>query len=261
VADLDDDPKEEGGYGALMFQRALVIVPTYNESESISEAVSRLFSAVDENVDLLVVDDGSPDGTADIVKGLVAENQRIHIIERTSKRGLGDAYKTGFGWALDRGYEAVVEMDADLSHDPADVPRLLAALEDADLVIGSRYVPGGHVENWSSFRESLSRNGNRYAQFWLRFGIKDATSGFRAFRSSTLKGIDFERVSSQGYGFQIEMARRVFRDGGRIAEIPITFVERAAGRSKMSRRIVVEALYGVTRWGLRDRLRRKGNGN
>jgi dolichol-phosphate mannosyltransferase len=240
-----------------MFQRSLVIVPTYNESGSVAEAISRLFAAVDGSVDLLVVDDGSPDGTAGIVKGLAAENDRIHLLERTSKRGLGDAYKTGFGWALDRGYEAIVEMDADLSHDPADVPRLLSALEDADLVIGSRYIPGGRVENWSSLREALSRNGNRYAGFWLRFGVKDATSGFRAFRASTLKGIDLERVASQGYGFQIEMVRRVFRDGGRIAEIPITFVERVAGRSKMSRRIVVEALYGVTKWGIRDRFGKK----
>ena len=240
-----------------MPERSLVIVPTYNEKDSIATAVQRLFDAVDESVDLLVVDDGSPDGTAEIVKGLAAGEPRIHLLERTSKRGLGDAYKTGFRWALDRGYTAVVEMDADLSHDPADVPRFLAALDTADLVIGSRYIPGGKVVNWSAFRESLSRNGNRYADFWLRFGVKDATSGFRAFRSSILKGIDLDAVASQGYGFQIEMVRRVFLDGGRITEIPITFVERAAGSSKMSRRIVGEALYGVTKWGIKDRFRSK----
>jgi len=233
--------------------RSLVIIPTYNEKDSIAGAVSRLFAAVDDKVDLLVVDDGSPDGTAGIVKGLAADNPRIHMLERTSKRGLGDAYKTGFRWALERGYEAVVEMDADLSHDPGDVPRFLAALEDADLVIGSRYIPGGKVENWSKFREALSRNGNRYAGFMLRFGVRDATSGFRAFRAATIQGIDLDDVASQGYGFQIEMARKVFLNGGRIVEIPITFVERVAGRSKMSRRIVVEALAGVTKWGLRDR--------
>ncbi|MGH2755880.1 MAG: polyprenol monophosphomannose synthase [Actinomycetota bacterium] len=238
-----------------MVDHALVIVPTYNESETITEAIRQLFEAVPDNVDLLVVDDGSPDGTADIVKKLAVDEPRVHLLERSAKRGLGDAYRTGFRWALDRGYPAVVEMDADLSHDPADVPRFLAALDDADLVIGSRYVPEGKVENWSSFRESLSRYGNKYAGFWLRFGVKDATSGFRAFRTSALEKIDLDRVASQGYGFQIEMVRRVFLDGGRIVEIPITFVERVAGRSKMSRRIVAEALYGVTRWGIRDRMK------
>ena len=241
----------------MMPGRSLVSIPTYNESQSITEAVSRLFAAVDDSVDLLVVDDGSPDGTAGIVKGLAADEPRIHILERSSKRGLGDAYKTGFGWALERGYDAVVEMDADLSHDPADVPRFLAALEDADLVIGSRYIPGGEVENWSKFREALSRNGNRYAGFMLRFGVKDATSGFRAFRASTIRAIDLDEVDSQGYGFHIEMARKVFLQGGRIVEIPITFVERVAGNSKMSRRIVVEALTGVTKWGFRDRFGKK----
>ena len=236
-----------------MPERSLVIVPTYNESESIAEAVSRLFAAVDESVDLLVVDDGSPDGTADIVRELAAGNPRIQMLERTAKRGLGDAYKTGFRWALERGYDAVVEMDADLSHDPGDVPRFLAALDHADLVIGSRYIPGGKVVNWSKFREALSRNGNRYAGFMLRFGIKDATSGFRAFRAATIEQIDLDDVASQGYGFQIEMARKVFLNGGRITEIPITFVERAAGDSKMSQKIVVEALLGVTKWGFRDR--------
>ena len=237
--------------------RSLVIIPTYNEKESISEAIARLFAAADDTVDLLVVDDGSPDGTADIVKGLAAGNPRIRMLERTSKLGLGDAYKTGFRWALERGYDAVVEMDADLSHDPADVPRFLDALKDADLVIGSRYIPGGKVENWSKFREALSRNGNRYAGFMLRFGVRDATSGFRAFKAETIREIDLDTVASQGYGFQIEMARRVFLNGGHIVEIPITFVERVAGRSKMSRRIVVEALAGVTKWGFRDRFGKK----
>ena len=240
-----------------MVERALVIVPTYNESETITEVVRRLFEAVADNVDLLVVDDGSPDGTADIVKKLAIEEPRIHLLERGAKRGLGDAYRTGFRWALGRGYAAVVEMDADLSHDPTDVPRFLAALDDADLVIGSRYVPSGRVENWSAFREALSRYGNRYAGFWLRFGVRDATSGFRAFRAAALENIDLDRVASQGYGFQIEMVRRVFLDGGRIVEIPITFVERVAGRSKMSRRIVFEALLQVTRWSLNDLFRRK----
>lgn len=232
--------------------RTLVIVPTYNERDSIEEATQRLFAACKDTVELLVVDDGSPDGTAEVVRGLAQGRTDIHLLERPGKGGLGRAYVAGFGWALDRGYEAVVEMDADLSHDPADVPRLLAALEGADLAIGSRYVPGGKVENWGAFRMGLSRFGNIYASLWLRLGVKDLTSGFRAFRARALAGQDLETVATHGYAFQIEMARRIDRMGGRIAEVPITFVERAHGKSKMSRRIVLEALLQVTRWGLAD---------
>ena len=233
-------------------QRVLVIVPTYNERESIEEAAGRLFAASPEGLELLVVDDGSPDGTADVVRKLAQGRSDIHLLERAEKSGLGTAYVAGFRWALDRGYDAMVEMDADLSHDPAAVPALLAALEGSDLVIGSRYVPGGKVENWGAFRKGLSRFGNIYASSWLRLGVKDLTSGFRAFRARALADQDLGTVATHGYAFQIEMARRIDRMGGRIAEVPITFVERAHGKSKMSRRIVLEALLQVTRWGLMD---------
>jgi glycosyltransferase involved in cell wall biosynthesis len=236
--------------------QALVIVPTYNESDNMAEVVRRLFDATGERVDLLVVDDGSPDGTADLVAQLAKGPHDIHLLRRRSKQGLGTAYIEGFAWGIERGYAAMVEMDADLSHDPADVPRLLDALESADLVIGSRYVPGGGVENWGRFRTALSSGGNLYARAWMGWPVRDATAGFRAYRTSFLETLDLATVKSEGYGFQIEMTRRVFRSGGRIVEIPITFVERVAGHSKMSRRIIVEALWDVTRWGLSDRLRR-----
>jgi dolichol-phosphate mannosyltransferase len=237
--------------------RALVIVPTYNEIANVAEVVRRLFDAAGDRVDLLVVDDGSPDGTGDLVEQLAQGPQAIHLIRRPGKLGLGTAYITGFTWAIERFYEAVVEMDADLSHDPGDVPRLLDALESADLVIGSRYVPGGWVENWGRLRRALSAGGNLYARAWMGWPVRDATAGFRAYRTSFIQGLDLATVHSEGYGFQIEMTRRVFRSGGRIVEIPITFVERIRGHSKMSRRIVAEALWDVTRWGLADRLRRK----
>ena len=236
--------------------RALVIVPTFNERVNMAEVVRRLFDAAGERVDLLVVDDGSPDGTADFVEELAAGPYAIHLIRRDRKLGLGTAYLTGFRWAVERGYEAVVEMDADLSHDPADVPRLLDALEGADLVIGSRYVPGGAVENWGPFRKALSSGGNLYARMWMGWPVRDATAGSRAYRTAFLQTLDLPSVHSEGYGFQVEMTRRVFRAGGRIVEIPITFVERVRGHSKMSRRIVLEALISVTRWGFSDRFGR-----
>lgn len=233
---------------------ALVIVPTYNERATIAELIGRLFDATD-GVDLLVVDDSSPDGTAAIVGDLQGGGGRIHLIERPAKLGLGTAYLAGFAWALERGYEAVVEMDADLSHDPADVARLLGALDSADLVVGSRYVPGGRIPNWGLLRRALSRAGNLYARVVLGLAVRDSTSGFRAYRTSVLRGATLRGVASEGYAFQIEMVRRVQRAGGRVTEIPITFVERHGGRSKMSRRIVLEALARVTRWGLEDRIR------
>lgn len=241
---------------ATATDRALVIVPTYNERESIPEVVRRLFDAAGERVELLVVDDGSPDGTAEVVKQLQQSAHPIHMIERSGKLGLGTAYITGFRWAMERGYWAVVEMDADLSHDPADVPRLLDALQSgADLSIGSRYVPGGGVGNWSRARRLLSGAGNVYARGWLGYRVKDSTSGFRAYRTSVLEAQDLDSVRSTGYAFQIELTHRVHRAGGRIAEVPITFIERAAGKSKMSRRIVAEALVSVARWGIRHRFR------
>lgn len=236
---------------------SVVIVPTFNEVESIAEVARRLFQAVPENVDLLVVDDGSPDGTAALVKTLAADRPNIHLIERANKQGLGTAYVAGFRWAIERGYDAVVEMDADLSHDPADVPRLLHRLRDADLAVGSRYVPGGRVENWGLIRRMLSLAGNLYARMWLGFPVRDSTSGFRAYTTSALRKEKLGSLRSEGYSFQIEMTRRIYRAGGTIVEVPITFVERARGRSKMSRRIVLEAMFGVTRWGILDRFGRR----
>jgi dolichol-phosphate mannosyltransferase len=238
--------------------QALVIVPTYNEREAISEVTRRLFDAAEDQVDLLVVDDGSPDGTADVVKQLAEGPHEINLLERSGKLGLGTAYVAGFKWAMERGYRAVVEMDADLSHDPADVPRLLAALEGADLAIGSRYVEGGSVGNWGALRRALSGAGNLYARAWLGYRVKDSTSGFRAYRTGILAKQNLDDVRSQGYAFQIEMTRRIHRSHGVIVEVPITFIERAHGKSKMSKMIVAEALASVTRWGIKDRFGRKG---
>jgi dolichol-phosphate mannosyltransferase len=237
---------------------ALVITPTYNERESIVEVVTRLFDACGERVDLLVIDDGSPDGTAELVQKMAGEDSRIHLEQRPGKLGLGTAYVVGFKWAIARGYDAVVEMDADLSHDPSDVPRLLDALQDADLVIGSRYVPGGGVSNWGRGRRLLSAAGNLYARMWLGFRVKDSTAGFRAYRTTALASLNLETIASEGYGFQIEMTRRFHKAGLRIREVPITFFERATGASKMSRRIALEAFSSVTRWGVRDRFRKRG---
>ncbi|MDQ4124243.1 MAG: polyprenol monophosphomannose synthase [Actinomycetota bacterium] len=238
---------------------ALVIVPTYNESASIGEVARRLFDAAGDSVELLVVDDGSPDGTAALVKSLAAESAHgIHVIERSHKQGLGTAYVTGFRWGLERDYWALVEMDADLSHDPADVPRLLSRLQSgADLAIGSRYVEGGGTANWGPLRRALSAGGNLYARAWLGYPVRDSTAGFRAYRAEVVAREDLTTVRSEGYGFQIEMTRRVWRAGGTIAEVPITFTERVAGKSKMSRRIVAEALLQVTRWGWSDRFGRR----
>ena len=235
--------------------RALVVVPTYNEADNVRTLVARLFAGAKEHeVDLLVVDDSSPDGTAEKVKKEQSDQERVHLIERPLRMGLGSAYVAGFEWGLARAYEALVEMDADLSHDPADVARLLDALDQAELSIGSRYVPGGEIVNWGRVRRALSRAGNVYARLWLGFGVQDATSGFRAYRSAILEPMDLATVRAEGYAFQIEMARRVHKRGGRITEIPIRFADRTAGRSKMSRRIVFEAIALVTAWGIRDRI-------
>ena len=234
--------------------RALVIVPTYNEVDSIGEVAERLFASAGADVSLLVIDDGSPDGTADAVRELARGPHDIELMERAGKQGLGTAYVAGFAWAIERGYDVVVEMDADLSHDPADARRLIEALDVADLAIGSRYVPGGRIENWSPARRWLSLAGNLYARMWLGFAVKDSTSGFRAYKVDALRRQDLSQLRSEGYAFQIEMTRRLHRSGATIREIPITFVERVQGKSKMSRRIVIEAILKVTRWGIRDRI-------
>lgn len=236
--------------------RSLVIVPTYNEVDSIGEVAGRLFEAVGPRVDLLVVDDGSPDGTAELVNQMAQGPHPIHLMERSHKQGLGTAYVAGFRWAIERDYDSVVEMDADLSHDPADVPRLLHRLQEADLVVGSRYVAGGRVQNWGLVRRLLSLAGNLYARMWLGYGVRDSTSGFRAYKLAALEREDLGSLRSEGYAFQIEMTRRIHLAGGKMIEVPITFVERAKGKSKMSRRIVLEAMWRVTLWGLSDRFRR-----
>jgi dolichol-phosphate mannosyltransferase len=228
---------------------ALVVLPTYQEAANIPVVLRRL-RAVTSDVDVLVVDDGSPDGTADIAEQLDAELGGIAVLRRTEKRGLGDAYRAGFAWGVARGYGALIEMDADLSHDPAAVPALLAGLVEADLVIGSRYIPGGSIPAWAWHRRLLSRAGNRYSSIVLGLPVTDLTSGFRAYRADILGKVRLDAVSADGYGFQIEMAYRVSGAGGRIIEVPIRFVDRTEGQSKMSLRITLEALALVTTWGV-----------
>jgi dolichol-phosphate mannosyltransferase len=235
----------------------LVIIPTYNESENLERIVARLH-AHNPGVHVLVADDNSPDGTGEIADKLAALDQRVHVLHREGKQGLGAAYIAGFRWGLEAGYGILVEMDADGSHRPEDLPRLLDALRDqgADLVIGSRYVKGGAVVNWPKSREILSRGGNRYVRVAIGMKLRDATGGYRVFRRSALEGIRLEQVESAGYCFQVDMARRAVRAGFEVVEVPITFVERELGTSKMSRAIILEALWRSTVWGLRDRTAR-----
>ena len=237
--------------------RTLVVLPTYAEADNIAEVLRRLRNAV-SGADVLVVDDSSPDGTAEIAKAAGAELGGVDVLVRAGKLGLGSAYRDGFSVGLSRGYQVLVEMDSDLSHDPAALPRLLQAVErGADLAVGSRYVPGGSIPHWSVFRRALSRWGNRYASRVLDLPLADATSGFRAYRADILARLDLQSVRADGYGFQIELAYRVARAGGYIVELPIKFADRERGTSKMSSRIVVEALLLVTWWGLRDRRGRR----
>jgi dolichol-phosphate mannosyltransferase len=234
--------------------RALVVLPTYQEAENIAEVLCRLRAAAPA-VDILVVDDSSPDGTAALAKAVGHDLGGVDVLVRATKSGLGSAYRAGFAEGLARGYEILVEMDSDLSHDPARLPALLRAVEEgADLAVGSRYVPGGSVPGWPWHRRLLSRAGNRYADLTLGLAVRDATSGFRAYRADALRGLDLRTVSADGYGFQIEMAYRVAGNGGLIVEVPIQFVDRTRGTSKMSGRIIVEALVLVTWWGVRDRV-------
>lgn len=238
--------------------RTLVVLPTYQEAENIADVLQHVRAAVPA-ADILVVDDSSPDGTADLARAAAADLGQIEVLVRPAKAGLGQAYRAGFRLGRERGYDVLVEMDSDLSHDPAALPALLEAVEEgADLAIGSRYVPGGSMPNWSWHRRALSRSGNRYAALVLGLHVRDATAGFRAYRADMVGKIDIDSVRADGYGFQIEMAHRVAILGGQIREVPIEFVDRVRGASKMSSRIVVEALLLVTWWGVRDRvLRRK----
>lgn len=235
--------------------RILVIIPTFNELETIMPIVGRVRASVPE-AQILIVDDNSPDGTGAVADALSAEDQAVHVMHRLGKEGLGAAYLAGFGWALQEGYDVVVEMDADGSHQPEQLPLLLEALRDADLVLGSRWVEGGQVENWSKGRELLSRGGSLYSRILLGIPIHDTTGGFRAFRSDALRQLDLHEVASAGYCFQVDLAWRATQRKLRVREVPITFVERTAGTSKMSQRIVVEALWRVTLWGMDDRITR-----
>jgi dolichol-phosphate mannosyltransferase len=233
---------------------ALVVIPTYQEIENIEEVLRRVRAASD--ADVLVVDDNSPDGTADRVEELGRELGRISVLRRPGKSGLGAAYRAGFAWGPERDYGVLVEMDADLSHQPETVPQLIAPVAngDADLTIGSRYLPGGSIPSWTWLRRAISRWGNRYASMMLNLGITDATSGFRAYGADMLRKVSYDTSSATGYAFQIELAYRVTHAGGRIKEVPILFNDRTLGKSKMSAWIAGEALLMVTRWSLRDRV-------
>ena len=226
-----------------------VIIPTYNERENLETATSRVLEAVPQ-ANVLIVDDNSPDGTGELADKLAAADGRVHVMHRAGKSGLGAAYIAGFNWALERDYGAMVEMDADGSHRPADLPSLLAALAGADLVIGSRWVPGGQVKNWPKSREALSRGANIYVRLMMGIKVRDATGGFRAYRASTLRQLDIDNVVSQGYCFQIDLTLRTLEAGLKVTEVPITFVERMHGVSKMSNAIVTEAFWRVAQWGV-----------
>jgi dolichol-phosphate mannosyltransferase len=220
---------------------SLVVIPTYNEAESIPRILDGLMHL---DVDILVIDDGSPDGTADIVRA-----RNIEVIEREGKQGLGSAYRTGFAIGIERAYTYIIEMDADGSHQIKDLETMMEWIGSSDLLIGSRWVADGAIENWSKFREYLSRSANRYANLLLSLGVKDTTSGFRIYTSALLKKMEISTIRSEGYCFQIEMTRRALARGGSIAEVPITFIERAHGKSKMSFAIALEAVVRITAWG------------
>ena len=230
----------------------LVIIPTYNEAESLPIIVERLRASVPD-ADVLIADDNSPDGTGRIADEMAAQDPRVHVLHRPGKEGLGRAYLAGFAWGLDRDYDVLVEMDADGSHRPEELPRLLAQIPHSDVVLGSRWVPGGEVVNWPASRRVLSQGGSLYTRLALGIPTRDATGGFRAYRASALRSIDLDSVESNGYCFQIDLLWRALQRGLVVNEVPITFVEREAGTSKMSGKIVREALLNVTRWGASHR--------
>jgi len=240
------------GRGSEDLRRVLVIIPTYNEADNIERIVGRLRAAV-PYAHVLVADDNSPDGTGKLADELAARDDAVHVLHRLGKEGLGAAYLAGFAWGVERDYDVLVEMDADGSHQPEQLQRLLEALADADLVLGSRWVPGGSVVNWPRSREVLSRGGNLWARLMLGVPLRDATGGYRAFRRSTLLGLQLDEIASAGYCFQVDLAWRAVRAGFRVVEVPITFVEREFGDSKMSQKIVAEALVLTTLWGVRHR--------
>jgi dolichol-phosphate mannosyltransferase len=233
----------------------LVIVPTYNEADNVGPIVARTRAAVPE-AHVLVVDDNSPDGTGKLADELAAADEYVHVMHRRGKEGLGAAYLAAFRWGLRHGYGVLVEMDADGSHQPEELPRLLTALKNADVVLGSRWIPGGRVVNWPKHREFLSRGGSTYSRLLLDLPIRDATGGYRAFRGETIEGLGMQQVASQGYCFQVDLAWRAVKAGCHVVEVPITFVERERGASKMSRDIFAEALWRVTAWGVGSRAKR-----
>ncbi|MFI6475604.1 MULTISPECIES: polyprenol monophosphomannose synthase [unclassified Streptomyces] len=237
-------------YGPL--GKALVIIPTYNEAENIKPIVARVRAAVPE-AHVLVADDNSPDGTGKFADEIAAEDDQVHVLHRKGKEGLGAAYLAGFRWGIEHDYGVLVEMDADGSHQPEELPRLLTALKGADLVLGSRWVPGGRIVNWPKYREFISRGGSTYSRLLLGVPIRDVTGGYRAFRRETLEGLGLDEVASAGYCFQVDLARRAVGAGFHVVEVPITFVERERGDSKMSNDILVEALWRVTAWGVGSR--------
>ncbi len=245
---VNDSAKRITGSG---LGKVLIIVPTYNEKDNLSVLVKRVLEELN-NAEMLIVDDASPDGTGELADDLAAGDSRIHVIHRSGKLGLGTAYICGFKWALERDYGAIFEMDADFSHDPADLPRFVAAMEqdrEVSVVLGSRYVKGGGTVNWGILRKIISRGGSLYARTILGVPIRDLTGGFKLFRRSTLEAIDLEQVQSEGYAFQIEMTYRCFLKGLKVREIPIMFIDRRVGQSKMSRKIFLEAIVRV--WQLR----------
>jgi dolichol-phosphate mannosyltransferase len=234
--------------------RPLIVTPTYQEAENIGEFLRRVRAAV-PSADILVVDDNSPDGTADIASTVAAELGQIDVLRRPKKIGLGDAYRAGFSVGIERGYDVLVQIDADLSHDPSALPLLFAQVDaGADAVIGSRYIPGGSIPNWPWHRRALSKWGNRYTSFVLGIPIKDATSGYRAYRADMLKTVDYGSTRAKGYGFQMELAYRVKRAGGKLVEVPIVFTDRVRGHSKLTMSVAAEELTLVTWWGVRDRV-------
>jgi dolichol-phosphate mannosyltransferase len=226
--------------------RAVLCLPTYNERENLEAMIEALSEVLDTAQDVvLVIDDGSPDGTGEIADRLAAEHAWVSVLHRAEKEGIGPACIAGFRWALSEGAELVLEMDCDFSHDPKDVPRLIAATDDADLVLGSRYAPGGGTANWGLLRRVVSRGGCLYAQIFLGLRVRDLTGGFKCFRREALEAIDLDALSAHGYAFQIETTYRISRAGLRVREVPITFVERRAGSSKMTGSIVAEAMWKV----------------
>ncbi|MFI1098075.1 polyprenol monophosphomannose synthase [Streptomyces sp. NPDC020917] len=244
---VNDEQRTFGPLG-----KVLVIIPTYNEAENVKPIVQRVRASVPD-ADVLVADDNSPDGTGKLADELAAEDAQVHVLHRKGKEGLGAAYLAGFRWGIEQGFGVLVEMDADGSHQPEELPRLLTALKSADLVLGSRWIPGGRVVNWPKSREFLSRGGSTYSRLMLDVPIRDVTGGYRAFRKETLEGLGMADVASAGYCFQVDLAWRAVKAGYHVVEVPITFVERERGDSKMSRNIVAEAFWRVTAWGVSSR--------